>query len=211
MPEKLITYTQKFTVYRTDGDHLGHVKLGALLRYAQQVATAHAEAVGLDDALYRETHTAYVLAKLALHVTRLPRVDEDLTLVTQPERCKRAVNKRITHFYDADGAEVAVIDSRWVLIDIDKRIILRKHPEQFADHWAEDEPFALPMKMTKAAQKEYPGLPVVCAGGVMSSDIIRQWVQQRLPQVYFVPGLYSSDNAIGVSILAAREVGSWLK
>ena len=51
MPEKLITYTQKFTVYRTDGDHLGHVKLGALLRYAQQVATAHAEAVGLDDAL----------------------------------------------------------------------------------------------------------------------------------------------------------------
>ena len=34
MPEKLITYTQKFAVYRTDGDHLGHVKLGALLRYA---------------------------------------------------------------------------------------------------------------------------------------------------------------------------------
>ena len=86
-----------------------------------------------------------------LHIDRTPRVDEELTLVTQPECCKRAVNKRITHFYDADGAEVAVIDSRWVLIDIDKRIILRKHPEQFADHWAEDVPFALPMKMTKAA------------------------------------------------------------
>ena len=50
MPEKQTTYTEKFTVYRTDGDHLGNVKLGALLRYAQQVATAHAEAVGLDDA-----------------------------------------------------------------------------------------------------------------------------------------------------------------
>lgn len=67
------------------------------------------------------------------------------------------------------------------------------------------------VRMTKAAQKEYPGLPVVCAGGVMSSDIIRVWVQQRLPQVYFVPGQYSSDNAIGVSILAAREAGLWLK
>ena len=67
------------------------------------------------------------------------------------------------------------------------------------------------VKMTKAAQKEYPGLPVVCAGGVMSSDVIRQWVQKRLPQVYFVPGQYSSDNAIGVSILAAREAGRWLK
>ena len=67
------------------------------------------------------------------------------------------------------------------------------------------------VKMTKVAQKEYPGLAVVCAGGVMSSDIIRSWVQQRLPQVYFVPGQYSSDNAIGVSILAAREAGLWLK
>ena len=65
------------------------------------------------------------------------------------------------------------------------------------------------VRMTKAAQKQYPGLPVVCAGGVMSSDVIRAWVQQRLPQVYFVPGLYSSDNAMGVAILAAREAGLW--
>ena len=67
------------------------------------------------------------------------------------------------------------------------------------------------VKMTNAAQKEYPGLPVVCAGGVMSSDIIHSWVDKRLPGVYFVPGQYSSDNAIGVSILAAREAGLWLK
>ncbi len=66
------------------------------------------------------------------------------------------------------------------------------------------------VKMTKAARRN-TRLPVVCAGGVMSSDIIRAWVQQRLPQVYFVPGQYSSDNAIGVSILAAREAGLWLK
>ena len=67
------------------------------------------------------------------------------------------------------------------------------------------------VKMTKAAQKEYPGLPVVCAGGVMSSDIIHEWVNRRLPKVHFVPGMYSSDNAIGVSVLAAREAGLWLK
>lgn len=162
MSAALKTYMQKFTVYRHDGDHLGNVKPGALLRYAQQIATTHAEAAGLTDEVYTATRTAFVLAKLALHIDRTPRVDEELTLVTQPECCKRAVNKRITHFYDADGAEVAVIDSRWVLIDIDKRIILRKHPEQFADHWAEDVPFALPMKMTKAAPEacELAGEPV---------------------------------------------------
>ena len=38
-------------------------------------------------------------------------------------------------------------------------------------------------------------------------------VEERitLPQVYFVPGQYSSDNAIGVSILAAQGAGLWLK
>ena len=66
-------------------------------------------------------------------------------------------------------------------------------------------------KNDQSCTEGYPGLPVVCAGGVMSSDIIRAWVQKRLPQVYFVPGQYSSDNAIGVSILAAREAGLWLK
>lgn len=92
------SYTEKFTVYRHDGDHLGNVKPGALLRYAQQIATTHAEAAGLTDEVYTATRTAFVLAKLALHIDRTPRVDEELTLVTQPECCKRAVNKRITHF-----------------------------------------------------------------------------------------------------------------
>ena len=95
-----------------------------------------------------------MLAKLALHVTQLPRVDEELTLVTQPERCKRAVNKRITHFYDADGAEVATMDSRWVLIDTEKRMILRKHPEQFNDQWAADVPFELPIKLPRIAPED---------------------------------------------------------
>ena len=65
------------------------------------------------------------------------------------------------------------------------------------------------VRMTRAAFELYPELPVVCAGGVMSSALIRDWVQKRLPEVMFVPGQYSSDNAIGVSILAAQEAGLW--
>ena len=154
MPEIPVTYTQTYTICRHDGDHHGNAKPGALLRYGQQIATMHAEAAGLNDELYAATHTAYVLAKLALHIDRTPRVDETLTVTTRPERCKRAVNKRITFFYDEAGRQVAVLDSRWVLIDTDKRLILRKHPEAFNDCWAEDVPFELPMKMVKAAPED---------------------------------------------------------
>lgn len=65
------------------------------------------------------------------------------------------------------------------------------------------------LQMICAAQEQYPGVPVVCAGGVMSSDIIRAYVQRTQPDIYFVPGRYSSDNAIGVAVLAAKEVQAW--
>lgn len=64
-------------------------------------------------------------------------------------------------------------------------------------------------RMVAAAQKEGLQYPVVCAGGVMSSDIVRSYVTARLKDVHFVPGRFASDNAIGVSIIAAKEVGAW--
>ena len=65
------------------------------------------------------------------------------------------------------------------------------------------------LRMARAALAQYPGLPVVFAGGVMSSNVIRDYVLERLPGVHFVPGRFASDNAIGVAILAAKGVGAW--
>lgn len=65
------------------------------------------------------------------------------------------------------------------------------------------------LKMIRAARAQEPDAPVICAGGVMSSDIIRGAVQKAQPEVLFVPGKYAGDNAIGVAILAAGEVFGW--
>ena len=89
-------YAASFQVYRHDGDCFGFVQPATVLRYAQQIAGEHAIALGLTDALYAKTHTAYVLVKQAIHFDRMPHVDEHLRLITKPEALKRAVNKRIT-------------------------------------------------------------------------------------------------------------------
>lgn len=60
------------------------------------------------------------------------------------------------------------------------------------------------LHMIRAARASEPDTPVVCAGGVMSSDVIRAIVQEAEPEARFVPGKYAGDNAIGVAILAAR-------
>lgn len=64
-------------------------------------------------------------------------------------------------------------------------------------------------RMAYVALEEHPSLPLVFAGGVMSSAVISDYVTKRLPKAKFVSEKFASDNAIGVAIITAREVGMW--
>lgn len=55
-------------------------------------------------------------------------------------------------------------------------------------------------KATMAALQEYPGLPVVFSGGVASNALLRQCCSQF--EAVFAAPEYSTDNAMGVALLA---------
>ena len=55
---------------------------------------------------------------------------------------------------------------------------------------------------TEAALQQYPGLPVVFSGGVASNSLLRQ-ICAPLQPVFAAPQ-YSTDNAMGVAVLAWR-------
>lgn len=151
-------FQENFFVYRYDGDFLGDIQPGTLFRYAQQIANTHCAAHGITDATYASTNTVFLLARQAFHISHTPRVDETLTIVTAPERMFHAVNKRLTTVYDAAGVELAFLDSRWVLVDLDKRTILRTRPPELDGPWASERlPRALPMRLKKPAQTEEVG------------------------------------------------------
>ena len=59
-------------------------------------------------------------------------------------------------------------------------------------------------KATKNAQKIYPGIPVVFSGGVASNSLLRQ--QAETLGAIFAEPAFSTDNAMGVAILAHREM-----
>ena len=61
-------------------------------------------------------------------------------------------------------------------------------------------------KMAKNAMVLFPDMPVFFAGGVMSSSIIQNRIKKKLAgELYFVPPVYSSDNAIGAAVIAAED------
>lgn len=56
---------------------------------------------------------------------------------------------------------------------------------------------------TKNALKEYSGLPILCAGGVASNRLLRDAMIKSYG-AFFAEAAYSTDNAMGVAILAFR-------
>ena len=58
------------------------------------------------------------------------------------------------------------------------------------------------MTASKNALKEYPGLPVVFSGGVASNSMLRAYLEPLSP--IFAEPQYSTDNAMGVAVLAHR-------
>ena len=59
-------------------------------------------------------------------------------------------------------------------------------------------------KATENALKEYPGLPVVFSGGVASNSMLRRVLEPLKP--VFAEPKYSTDNAMGVAVLAHRAL-----
>lgn len=55
-------------------------------------------------------------------------------------------------------------------------------------------------RTTDMAKEAYPGLPVLCSGGVASNSVLRT----RMADALFATPEFSTDNALGVAILAQR-------
>ena len=66
------------------------------------------------------------------------------------------------------------------------------------------------VRATHEAQKRYHGLPVLCSGGVASNRQLRAAMERACGAVFAQPQ-YSTDNALGVAILAHRALERGVK
>lgn len=127
MPEK--TFEMQQSVEYAYCDHRGEARLSYLLAMAQQISMAHCDSGGVGGDFFRDRGTAFLLAKLRLDIPRTPRGSEQLTLFTRPNLPVRAQYRRLTSFSAQDGELLCSMDSRWVLVDIASRHLLRRLPE----------------------------------------------------------------------------------
>lgn len=60
-------------------------------------------------------------------------------------------------------------------------------------------------RATQEAQRRYPGLPVLCSGGVASNSQLRAGLTSTCGAIFAQPQ-YSTDNAMGIAILTWRAL-----
>jgi len=66
------------------------------------------------------------------------------------------------------------------------------------------------VNVTKLAQEKWPGLPVMCSGGVASNTQLRRAMTEKCGAIFAEPK-YSTDNAMGTAILTWRALEEGVK
>ena len=61
------------------------------------------------------------------------------------------------------------------------------------------------LRTTFEAQERWPGLPVLCSGGVASNRQLRQAMERHCGAVFAQPQ-FSTDNAMGTAVLTWRAM-----
>ncbi len=61
------------------------------------------------------------------------------------------------------------------------------------------------LRATQAAQKKWPGLPVLCSGGVASNSRLRRALGELCGALFAAPE-FSTDNAMGTAVLTWRRL-----
>ena len=76
-------------------------------------------------------------------------------------------------------------------------------PENLARYCVESVAAAL-LELISRAIKQCGDLPILCAGGVCCSKVIRSLVLEKYPNAMFAQPEFSADNAAGAAVLAAN-------
>lgn len=115
----LMTKTWLLTAGETDATSLMPITLVA--NRSIQLATEHANALGIGYSQLAEHNIGWVLARLSIQMVRYPQINESYTMSTWIEGINRYFSDRCYEMTDMQGRPLAYIRSVWVAIDMDSR------------------------------------------------------------------------------------------
>ena len=147
---------QTIVIPNRDVDVDKKLRLSSLFAYFQDIACEHAGIIGPDiDSLSQDYRVAWILMRMRVEINRLPSIYEEVKLTTWPIG-EKVLFDRDYSVADADGNLIVKCASTWILMDLDKREIVKKRPFAFY-------PIEFPkdrVLSTKPSKVKLPGEPI---------------------------------------------------
>lgn len=113
------TFSYTLRVQLDEIDELGHVNNTVYLRYAEDVARAHSDALGLTLTGYKVLGVVPVVRRHTIHYHQSAVLGDTLRVTTEVEAFRGARAGRKTQIVREGGVLLAVVETEWVWIRAD--------------------------------------------------------------------------------------------
>lgn len=167
----------------------------AVLSAMQEAASAHVALLGLDRNVMTAMDLGWVLSRLKVEFTRLPRVGERLTIETWPTPNRHLFFPRSHVFRDATGAQIGCANSLWATMNLTARrveksdLVLSRLPENRDLAPAAGMPATVkPLSVAPVVGSILPGFSDLDANGHVNNTRYMEWCM----------------NALGLDVLRTR-------
>lgn len=110
-------YQEKVFINSNDVDNHCELKISTIFKYLQQVATNHAEELGVGMEATTNHGMLWVITRMQVNIYKMPKLLETLTIKTHPGEAMIFIFPRFFEIYNEQGELVISASSTWALLD----------------------------------------------------------------------------------------------
>ena len=123
-------YKKKYYIGSNDVDQFFDLKLPSFFKMMQDISTEHAELIGIGKETTLDKGLFWVITRIEIEITRMPKYLENVYLITYPGDNMRFMFPRYFRLEDEKGNCLMKASSLWMVLDrANHRISLNPFPE----------------------------------------------------------------------------------
>lgn len=110
-------YAKKFHIGTGDVDPFYDLSLAGLFRFMQDIATEHAEKIGVGKSNTMDKGMYWVITRYSVSIKRMPRYLDDIVVKTYPGRNMKFIFPRLFQIETVDGEVLIRASSTWMVLN----------------------------------------------------------------------------------------------
>lgn len=121
----ILKYSTEITLYDSYFDLNDNLSAKSILSIFQDIASVHAEEIGLGFKATFEKHLYWVLSRVKFDILKMPKINQTVIVETWPHEKGKIDFDRDMRILSKDGEVLVIGTSKWCVIDVTSRMLQR--------------------------------------------------------------------------------------